>query len=69
MGIWNKFVLVVVVVLPNPFRGMGAQRNSAETQQLDHAPKSGPDIKIGRSTATDGAPERFRCGVIQKEVS
>ena len=33
---------VVVVVLPDPFRGMGARRNSAETQQSGHTPRSGP---------------------------
>jgi len=27
------------------------------------------DIKNGRSSAKDGAPERLRCGTIQKEVS
>ena len=34
--------MVVVVVLPDPFRGMGARRNSAETQQSGHTPRSGP---------------------------
>jgi len=34
----------VVVVLPDPFRGMGAWRNSTETQQLVHAPRSGPEV-------------------------
>jgi len=29
---------VVVVVLPYPFRGMGAWRYSTETQQSDHNP-------------------------------
>ena len=33
---------VVVVILPDPFRGMGARRNSAETQQSGHIPRSGP---------------------------
>ena len=31
-----------VVVLLDPFRGMGVQRNSAETQQSGHTPRSGP---------------------------
>ena len=35
-------MVVVVVVLPDPFRGMGARRNSAETQQSGHTPRSGP---------------------------
>ena len=34
--------LVVVVVLPDPFRGMGARRNSAETQLSGYTPRSGP---------------------------
>jgi len=33
-----------------------------------HAPRSGPEIKDGRSSAKDGTPERFRCGKFQKEV-
>jgi len=44
-------------------------RNSAETQQSDHTPRYGPEVKNERSCAKDGAPERLRCGTIQKEVS
>ena len=36
------WLVVVVVVLLDPFRGMGACRNSAETQQLGHTPRFGP---------------------------
>jgi len=43
---YNKHV--VVVVLPDPFRGMGAWRNSTGTQQSGHAPRSGPEVKNGR---------------------
>jgi len=46
-----------VVVLPDPFRGMGAWRNSTETQQSGHAPRSGPEVKSGRSGAEDGASD------------
>jgi len=62
--------LVVVLVLPDPFRGMGTRRNSTEAQQSDHAPRrSGSEVKNWRiSSAKDGAPERRRCGTIQKEV-
>jgi len=35
----------LVVVLPDLFHGMGAWRNSMETQQLGHAPRSGPEVK------------------------
>jgi len=52
----------VVVVLPDPFQGMGVWRNSTETQQLGHAPRSGPVVKNGRSSAKNGVLERLRCG-------
>jgi len=60
---------IMVVVLPDPFRGMGAWRNFMETQQSGHAPRSGPEVKNGRSDAEDGAPERLGCGAVKEEVS
>jgi len=57
------------VVLLDPFRGMGAWRNFTETQQLSDAPRSGPEVKNGRSSAKDGAPERLGCGTVKEEVS
>jgi len=35
----------VVMVLPDPFRGIVAWRNSTETQQSGHAPRSEPEVK------------------------
>jgi len=61
--------LCLVVVLPDPFRGMGAWRNSTEIQQSGHAPRSGPEVKNGRSSAKDGESERLGCGTFQEEVS
>jgi len=58
-----------VVVLPDPFRGMGAWRNSTETQQSGHAPRSGPEVRNGRSSAEDGAPKRLICETVKEEVS
>jgi len=57
---------LVVVVLPDPLRGVGAWKNSTETQQSGHAPRFRPEIKNG-SSAKDGAPERLGCGTV-KEV-
>jgi len=62
-------ILMVVVVLPDPFREIGTRSNSSDTQQLSHVPRSGQEIKDERSTAKDDAPERLRCGTIQKEAS
>jgi len=44
---WNCWVFTVVVVLPDSFRGMGAWRNSTETQKSGHAPRSRPEVKNG----------------------
>jgi len=46
---------------------MGAWRNSTKTQQSGHAPRSGPEVKNGRSGANDSVPERL--GKIQEEMS
>jgi len=47
---------------------MGAWRNSTETQQSGQAPRSGPEIKNGRSSAKDGAPKRLGCETVKEEV-
>jgi len=53
----------VVVVLPDPFRGVGEWRNSTETQQSGHAPRSEPEVKNGRSGA-ETAPTSRRLNVV-----
>jgi len=62
-------LVVVVVVLFDPFRGMGACRNSTETQRSGHFPRSEPEVKNGRSGVEDGAPKRLGCGTVKEEVS
>jgi len=62
-------MVVVVVVLPDSFRRMGVWRNSTETQQSGHALRSRPEVKNGRSSAKDSAPERLGCGTVKEEVS
>jgi len=56
-------------VIPDPFRGMRAWRNSTKIQQSSHAPRFGPEMKSGRSGAEDGVSERLRCGTVKEEVS
>jgi len=53
----------------DPFRGIGAWKNSTETQQLGRTSKSGPEVKNERSSAEDGVPKRLRCGTAKEEVS
>jgi len=43
--------LVVMVVLSEPFRGLGAQKNSTETQQTSHTSTSGLEVENVRSDA------------------
>jgi len=62
-------ISIVMVVLPDPFREMGSWRNFTETQQSGYAVRSGPEVKNGRSSAEDGAPERQGCETVKEEVS
>jgi len=70
-------IMGVTVMLPDLFRGMGAQINTAETQQSGIDWTKGVARLLGllcqRSNTKDGKPERkaerLRCGAIQKEVS
>jgi len=48
---------------------MGARRNTTETQQSGHAPRSGPEVKNGNPGAEDGAPERLGCEAVKEEMS
>jgi len=57
---------MMVMVLPDPFRGIGAWRNSTESQQSGHASRSGLEVKNGISGAEDGAPERLGCGTVKE---
>jgi len=57
-----NYLINMVVVLPDPFRGMGAWRNSSETQQSGYTRRSGPEVK--NSSTKDGVLERLRCGTI-----
>jgi len=61
--------LNIVVVLPDPFRGMGVWRNSTGTQQSGHAPRSEPEVKNGRSGAEDGEPEKLGYVTVKEEVN
>jgi len=57
------------VLLSDPFRGMRGWRNSTYVQQPGHAPRSGPEVKDGRSKDKDSAPKRLRYGTVRREVS
>jgi len=61
-----RHLVVLVMVLPDFFRGMGAWRNSTETQLSGHASRSEQEVKNERSSAKDVAPERLRCGTIHR---
>jgi len=56
-----------MVVLPDLFRGMGGVEEVHSDPTVGPRPKVWTKVKNG-SSAEDGAPERLRCGTIQKEV-
>jgi len=41
----TKYAILMEVVLPDPFQGTGARRNSVETQQSGHISTPKPDQK------------------------
>jgi len=58
------------VVLLDPFRVMGEWMKKLHGDLTVRPPlRSRPEVKNGRSSAKDSAPERLRYGTIQKEVS
>ena len=60
--------VVVVVVLPDPFRVIGARRNSAETQQSGHTPRSGPKIENRQRGAKDRFAKGIRSRTVEEEM-
>jgi len=60
-----------------PLLMVGTCMNSGETQQWAKPQRSGPEVKNGKSSSKDDAPEMpkddapemLRCRTIQKEVS
>ena len=56
------------MVLPDPFRGMGARRNSAETQQSGHTPRSGLKIENRERGAKDRFAKGFRSRTVEEEM-
>jgi len=52
-----------------PFVRDGGVEELKETQQWGHAPRSGPEVKNGRSGAEDDVPERLGCRTVKEELS
>jgi len=49
-------------MLPDPFRGVGAWKNSTETQQSGHDPRSGPEVKKWKFLYQRLAASTWWCG-------
>jgi len=52
--------MMVVVVLSDPFCGMGTRRNSAETQQSGHTLRSRPNVKNRRSSVKEAGEDQMQ---------
>jgi len=50
---------VVVVVLPDHFRGIETRRNFTDTQQVEHSPRVGIEIKNRKCRAKHVEPKRL----------
>jgi len=60
--------LVVMVVLSDHFRRMRARKNSTVTQQSSHAPRSGLEVKNGRSDGKYGVPKGSDAGQFRRRL-
>ena len=54
--------------LPDPFRGMGAWRNTMEPQKPSNSPGSGPEVVKRQRVAKECAAQRVRSWTVQNEM-
>jgi len=59
-------VVVAVLAATQPLPRDGSVEELHGNPTVGHAPRSRPEVKNGISSTKDGAPERFRCGLIKK---
>ena len=56
----NSGKVLVLVGLPDPFLGMGAQINSMESQQSGNSPQTRPEVQNREGVARDGQTHRIK---------
>ena len=57
-----------MLLLPDPFRGMGASRKTMEPQKLSNSPGPGPEVVKRQRIAKERAAQRIRSWTAQNEI-
>ena len=60
--------LLLLLLLPDPFRGMGAWRKTIEPQKLGNSPGSGPEVVVRQKIAKERTAQRVRSWIVQNEM-
>ena len=58
----------MLLLLPDPFRGMGAWRKTMEPQNPGNSPGYGPEVVERRRVAKQRAAQRVRSLTVQNEM-
>ena len=61
-------MLLLLLSLPRPFRGMGAWRKTMEPQKPGNFPGPGPEVAERQRVAKERAAQRVRSWTVQNEM-
>ena len=61
-------MMLLFLLLPDPFRGMGAWRKAMEPQKPGNSPGSGPEVVERQRVAKERAAQRVRSWTEQNEI-
>ena len=61
-------MMLLLLLLPDPFRGMGAWRMTMEPQKPGNSPGSGPEVVERQRVAKERAAQRVRSWTEQNEI-
>ena len=64
----NDLLLLLLFLLPDPFRGMGAWRKTMEPQKPGNSPRPGPEVVKRQRVAKEQAAQRVRGWTVQNEM-
>ena len=61
-------LLLLLLLLPNPFQGMGAWQNTMEPQKPGNFPGPGSEVVERQRVAKERAAQEFRSWTVQNEM-
>ena len=68
MTCFSFAVLLLLLLLPNPFRGMGAWRKIMEPQKMCNSAGPGPEVVERQRVAKERAAQRVCSWTVQNEM-